>query len=384
LAIVRKPFHIMIKPSGAGCNMACDYCYYLVKRRLYGHKASTRMDNRVLREFTRQYIQTQNGHEILFSWQGGEPTLMGIDFFRQALSCQEAFKRPGQTIVNSIQTNGMLLDDDWCAFLEENNFLVGLSMDGPPEIHNIFRRTMNKAPTFNRVYDSLQRLKRYGVEFNILCVVSRANVEKAREAYRFFTEEGARFIQFIPAAVHPPVMNDTFGITAKEWGNFLCDVFDQWVCQDVGRIFVMNFEATLAGWCGVEQSICVYKPNCGQTLVLEHNGDVYACDFFVNPAHRLGNIMQTGLSSLADSPSQAAFGDLKSETLPDTCRSCASLFICNGGCPADRIPTGKNNKAPKNYFCDGYRLFFRHVTPYMDKMVSMIKNNISVDQVMAP
>jgi uncharacterized protein len=361
---MRKPFHLTVKPSGASCNLACDYCYYLSKKQLYRHHPFTLMSTQVLREFTRQYIESQNGREIVFAWQGGEPTMMGIDFFRQAFSFQEEFKRPGQFVINTIQTNGMLLDDDWCSFLRDKNFLVGLSMDGPPEIHNVFRRTVNKAPTFVRVYDSLQLLKRYEVEFNILCVVSHANAEKPQEVYKFFIEEGIHFIQFIPTVVHSTIRKNVFGISGMEWGSFLCGVFNQWVNRDVGRIFIMNFEAMLAAWCGVEQSTCVHKPNCGQTLVLEHNGDVYSCDFFVDSEHRLGNIMLTDLSSLASLPCQIAFGNQKSETLPEICLSCPALLTCNGGCLADRIPRTGNNKAWKNHFCDGHKLFFSHVAPY--------------------
>jgi uncharacterized protein len=379
---MKKPFHVMIKPSGANCNLACEYCYYLPKKEFNSHRSSYVMDTQVLGEFTRQYLESQGDGEIIFSWQGGEPTLLGIDFFRQALSFQEKFKRPAQLVTNTIQTNGTLIDSRWCAFLRENNFLVGLSVDGPSELHDVFRRTSNKAPTFDRVYSSLQILKRHGVEFNVLCVVSRANVANPEKIYKFFIKEAVHFIQFIPAASHLTGNEATFGISGAEWGSFLCKVFDQWVKQDVGKTFVMNFEEILAAWCEIEPSICTHKCNCGQTLVLEHNGDVYSCDFFVDAAHRLGNIMQTSMATLANLPVQVAFGSRKVECLPEECLPCPALFTCNGGCLADRIKENESDVIIRNRLCEGHKMFFEHTQGHMQEMASMLKNSIPVENIM--
>ena len=376
-----KPFQIMAKPSGANCNIACTYCYYRDKKALYKDNASFQMDDRVLREFTRQYIQSQRSHEIVFAWQGGEPTLLGIDFFRKALRYQEAFKQPGDAIINTIQTNGILLDKEWCLFLKQNHFLVGLSMDGPADIHNAFRRSTNGQGTFRQVYHALQLLKAYQVEFNILCVVSRANAGNGREVYRFFRNEGVQFIQFI-SLVRPSIDTENlYSASALEWGQFLCDVFDQWVTHDIGKVFIMNFEGTLASWSGMEPSSCVHRPNCGQTMVIEHNGDLYSCDYFVDAAHRLGNIMDTDLSLLSNTPRQLDFEMRKSKRLPEECQSCKALRFCNGGCPADSIlPSGKRGIV-KNYYCDGYRLYFEHTAFRMEKMSSMLRKNVPIEKI---
>lgn len=377
---MRKPFQIMAKPTGAKCNMVCKYCYYLSKRQIYKPNHATRMSDLVLREFTRQYMASQDSHDIVFAWQGGEPTLMGIDFFRQALSYQMEFRRPDQCITNTIQTNGLIIDDEWAAFLGEHQFLVGLSMDGPQDCHDVFRRSADGGGTFNRVYETLQLLKRHGVAFNVLCVVSSANVDKPREVYQFFREEGIQYIQFIPAASHPPNANASFGIEPMGWGSFLSEVFDQWANRDVGQIFVMNFEAMLSAWCGLKPTICIHQERCGQTLVMEHNGDIYACDFFVDLPHRRGNIFETDLATLARSPAQTAFGRQKVERLPVSCRQCPALFVCNGGCPADRNSTDKKSRELKNHFCDGYRHFYEHAAPFMEKISSMLKDYIPVTQ----
>lgn len=373
----------MAKPSGADCNIACKYCYYREKKALYQNGTSFRMNDRVLREFTRQYIQSQRPNEIVFAWQGGEPTLLGIDFFRKALRYQKAFKQPGDRIINTIQTNGILLDEAWCLFLKKNRFLVGLSMDGPADIHNVFRQSKKGAGTFEAVYHALQLLKSHQVEFNILCVVSRANAGKAGQVYRFFRNEGVRFIQLISMVCPAGDIKNACSASPLEWGQFLCDVFDRWVARDLGKVFIMNFESTLAAWLDMEPSNCVLRKNCGQTMVLEHNGDLYSCDYFVDEAHRLGNIMDTDLHLMGGTSRQLDFGMRKSETLPEDCQLCKALPFCNGGCPADRISSSGGNMLPQNYFCEGYRLYFEHSASRMERMRAMLRQNMPIEKIAA-
>ena len=368
---MKTNFQIMAKPAGPDCNLNCDYCYYQSKKNLFGRAASLRMSPLVLREFTRQYLKAQPGREVIFAWQGGEPTLMGVEFFEEAVRCQQELKRPGQRVGNTIQTNGTLLDERWGRFLKENRFLVGLSLDGPAEVHDAFRKTPQGRGTFARVSRSLQLLREYQVEFNVLCTVSQANARRGAQVYRFFRNQGIEFIQFISLVLPPSAAPNDYQVTGLEWGRFLCDVFGQWVAADVGKVFVMNFENTLAAWFGLEQSACAHRRDCGQTMVLEHNGDLYSCDFFVDDAHRLGNIMATDLRDLADSSPQHCFAGQKQERLAEDCHCCPVRKLCQGGCPADRIDIPPAGQTPKNIFCDGYRLYYQHTAEFMRRMSSV-------------
>jgi uncharacterized protein len=364
-------FHVMLKPRGPVCNLDCAYCYYLSKKDLYPG-ADFCMTDDVLETFTRQYIEAQRVPEVTFGWQGGEPLLMGLDFFRQAVALQEKHCKPGMRVVNALQTNGTLLDDDWCRFLHEHDFLVGLSLDGPREVHDAYRVDKGGNPSFDRVMAGLALLKQHGVEFNILTTVHAANAERPAEVYRFLRDEvGARFIQFIPI-----VQREGEGVsarsvtarsvTAEQYGDFLIGVFDEWVRRDVGRVFVQIFDVALAAWVGERPGLCVFDETCGNALVLEHSGDLYSCDHFVEPQYRLGNILETPLADLVGSERQRQFGLSKRDALPEVCRACDVRFVCNGGCPKNRLKAA-------NYLCAGYKAFFHHIDGSMRFMAAELK-----------
>ena len=367
-------FHIMLKPRGPICNLDCTYCFYLRKEQLYGKGTSFYMPDDVLEEFTRQYIEAQRVPEVTFGWQGGEPTLMGLDFFRKAVALQEKYRKPNMRIKNTFQTNGVLLDDEWCRFFKEHNFLVGLSMDGPRELHDAYRVDKGGKPTFDKVYRALKLLQKHGVEFNILCVVNRINADHPLRVYRFFKNEGVEFIQFIPAVERTPDGGVTeWTVRPEQWGNFLCTIFDKWVRNDVGRIFVQQFEVALEAWLGFEPSLCVHAKTCGNCLAMEHNGDLFSCDHFVFPDYYLGNIMETPMTQLVASPFQRKFGRDKWDKLPRYCRECPVLFACNGGCPKDRFIKTPDGEDGLNYLCAGYKRFFTHIDPYMRLMAQLLR-----------
>jgi uncharacterized protein len=359
-------FHVMLKPRGPVCNLACEYCYYLSKEDLYPD-ADFCMTDEVLEAFTRQYIEAQRVPEVTFGWQGGEPLLMGLDFFRRAVALQETYRKPGMRIVNALQTNGTLLDDGWCRFLREHDFLVGLSLDGPREAHDAYRVDKGGNPSFDRAMAGLALLKEHGVEFNILTTVHAANAGHPLETYRFLRDEaGARFIQFIPIVQREGGGVSARSVGAEQYGRFLAGVFDEWVRRDVGRVFVQIFDVALAAWVGAPPGLCVFDETCGNALVLEHNGDLYACDHFVEPHCRLGNILQTPLVDLVGSEQQRRFGLDKRDALPETCRACEVRFVCNGGCP-------KNRLQGVNYLCEGYKMFFHHIDESMRFMASELE-----------
>jgi uncharacterized protein len=368
---VPSAFHVMLKPRGPLCNLDCAYCYYLSKENLYPD-ADFCMTDEVLEAFTRQYIAAQRVPEVTFGWQGGEPLLMGLDFFRRAVSLQEAHRKPEMRILNALQTNGTLLDDDWCRFFRERDFLVGLSLDGPRRVHDAYRVGKGGNPSFDRVMAGLALLKQHAVEFNILTTVHAANAARPLEVYRFLRDEaGARFIQFIPI-----VQRESEGVSAQsvsarsvsaeQYGRFLTTIFDEWVCRDVGRIFVQIFDVALAAWVGAPPGLCVFDETCGNALILEHNGDLYACDHFVEPRYRLGNILETPLVELVGSEQQRRFGLDKRDTLPDVCQACEVRFVCNGGCP-------KNRLWGVNYLCEGYKAFFHHIDESMRFMAAELE-----------
>ncbi|MCS7187090.1 MAG: anaerobic sulfatase maturase [Armatimonadota bacterium] len=367
-------FHVMLKPRGPICNLDCTYCFYLSKKELYGEGTSFHMPDDVLEEFTRQYIEAHRVDEVTFGWQGGEPTLMGLEFFRRAVELQAKYRRPGMSIKNSFQTNGVLLDDEWCRFFKEHGFLVGLSMDGPKELHDAYRVDKGGKPTFEKVYRSLKLLQRHGVEFNILCVVNRINADYPLRVYRFFKNEGIRFIQFIPAVERATDGDVTeWTVRPEQWGEFLCAIFDEWVRSDVGKIFVQQFEVALEAWLGFEPSLCAHAETCGNCLAMEHNGDLFSCDHFVYPEFYLGNIMETPLAQLVASPFQRKFGLDKRDKLPRYCRECPFLFACNGGCPKDRFAKTPEGEGGLNYLCVGYKRFFSHIDPYMRLMANLLR-----------
>lgn len=393
-----SPFHIMTKPVGAACNLACSYCFYLEKSALYPKKEASRMKPDVLREYIRQYIASQDTPEVVFAWQGGEPTLYGLEGFRQIVTWQEEFAQ-GKTVRNSIQTNGTLINKEWASFLRKHGFLVGISIDGPAELHDTFRVDRRGGATFADVMRGLKLLRKHQVEFNTLTVVNRRNARHPDRIYDFLDKIGSRFWQFIPVVERlspetgacsgraPPLSPaPSYGkveaagskvapwsVDPKEYGKFMCRIFDRWVKKDVGRIFVQAFDTAFAQWLGHPSPLCVHAKQCGNAMAMEYNGDVYACDHYVYPDHRLGNIMETPLPELATDPRQMAFGWAKEETLPDKCRQCPWLFACGGGCPKQRFVPPQSGTHPENYLCEGYYTFFEHIDPAMRTMAQLYR-----------
>ncbi len=393
-----KPFGLLTKPAGSNCNLHCDYCYYLEKRYLYGNKKSFRMKEDVLEEFVLQYIQAQPVPVVQFVWQGGEPCLMGLDFYQKVVALQRKHAG-GKMIENSIQTNGVLLNDDWCRFLKENNFLVGISVDGPERIHNKYRQTRNNGPTFDNVMRAVNLLKTYQIDFNTLTVVNNYNVDYPLEIYRFLKAIGSHYMQFLPVVerckrdctddIHLLSNAETDGAVVTEWsvnalkyGKFLTTMFDEWVKNDVGRYFVQMFDATLANWAGLPPGVCVMSEKCGDAGIIEHNGDIYSCDHFVFPEHRLGNIMEDNLAGLMNSVQQQIFGENKHSTLPRQCRECTYLTKCWGECPKNRILISGDGEYGLNYLCEGLKYYFFHVAPAMDFMANEIFNKRSPANIM--
>ena len=385
-----RGFHIMAKPVGPICNLNCEYCFYLEKENLYPATSSWAMTGELLESFIRQYIDAQEAPTISFAWQGGEPTLLGVDYFRKIVELEKRYAN-GKRIENSFQTNGVLLDDAWAEFLAENRFLVGLSIDGPAELHDCYRVNKGAQPTFPAVLRGLGYLKKHGVEFNALTVVHRKNSCHPLEVYHFLKDVGSGYMQFIPVVERRAAAPDTHGlvligpdptpqaaVTAwsvepLEFGKFLCAIFDEWVRSDVGRYFVQTFDVALESWAGVPQSLCIFRETCGGAMAIEHNGDLYSCDHYVYPEHHLGNIMDRSLQTLAGSEEQRRFGLDKRDTLPRYCRECEVRFACHGECPKHRFTRTPDGECGLNYLCAGYKLFFHHIGPYMQFMASELR-----------
>lgn len=402
-----KGFHIMVKPIGPACNLNCHYCFYTEKNALYQPGDDFRMTDDVLEAFVRKYIGSQNIPEVPFAWQGGEPTLLGIAFFRKVVELQKRYAN-GKRITNSLQTNGVLIDEEWCAFLAENQFLVGLSMDGPKKIHDNYRVDRAGKPTFKKVYRALKLMQSRGVEFNVLACINRESSAKPLEVYRFFRDEGVRFIQFIPVVERqpdieatglglrlstPPKLSgdsaDDPGTPVTPWtvrpaafGDFMIAVFDEWVRNDVGTIFVMNFEWATATWMGMGAGACAFSPRCGDCLVMEHNGDIYACDHYVYPEYKLGSILTDDPGDLVRSDQQTAFGALKETALPAQCTHCPVLFACRGECPKHRFLSNGDGETGLNYLCSGYRKYFNHIHPYMKVIRQLLENGLPAYYIM--
>ena len=376
-------FMTMLKPAGSACNLDCSYCYYLDKALQYGGREA-RMGEELLESYVRQYIEANDVDTVTFCWHGGEPTLLGIAYYEQALAFQQKYAG-GRRIVNTMQTNGTLVDEDWCRFFVRNDFLVGVSLDGPKDIHDAFRMDMGGRPTFDRVMAAIRLMKRFGVEFNTLSVVNSRCEGRGEEIYRFLRDRvGSRYMQFLPAVEHvvkragslrPLIVSpETEGaylapwsVSAKGYGRFLCDIFDEWVLNDVGRCFVPLFDSTLSHWCGLPPGVCSLAETCGDALVVEHNGDVYSCDHFVYPDYLLGNLSRTPLREIYGSEKRIRFGYAKRNALPGECLACKYYFACHGECPKHRFDTGKDGSR-KNTLCEGLYAFFTHVEPYMDYM----------------
>jgi uncharacterized protein len=368
-------FHLMSKPAGSRCNLACSYCFYLQKGRLYPG-GRFRMPDDVLEAYIRQTIAAHKVPEVTFAWQGGEPTLLGLDFFEKALMLQKKFCRPGMVIRNTVQTNGTLLTDRWCDFFRKNHVLVGISIDGPREMHDAYRTDPSGNGSFDRVMQGLSLLKKHHVEFNVLCAVHRGNGDHPLEVYRFFRDSlGAGFIQFIPVVERDSSTGAVTPLSVRpaQFGRFMTGVFDEWVRHDVARVYVQLFDAALATWYGEPPGVCVFSPTCGHAMVIEHTGDIYSCDHFVDRDHLLGNIMTDSLEELVISPRQLQFGKNKQETLPEYCRTCRFLFACRGECPKNRFTSAPDGEQGLNYLCEGYRLFFAHIAGPMEFMVRELR-----------
>lgn len=381
-----RAFHLMAKPTGAVCNLDCEYCFYLAKESLYPG-SDFRMADDVLERYVGGLLRAHGGlPEVVVAFQGGEPTMMGLDFFRRVIELERRYAQPGQEVLNTLQTNATLLDDAWAEFLAEHGFLVGVSIDGPRDLHDAFRVDKGGKPTFDRVMAGLDVLKRHGVEWNALTVVNARSAGRGREVYRFLRDDlGAQFVQLIPIVERDGGGVSTRTVDPDDYGQFLIDVFEEWVRQDVGDVFVQSFDTALAHWMGMpELGICVHQETCGRALALEHNGDVYSCDHFVEPGHLVGNLSDgRTLLQIVDSPEQRAFGEAKRDTLPAYCRSCDVRFACHGGCPKDRLIATPDGEPGLNWLCSGYQAFFRHVDAPMRVMAGLLESGRDADGVTA-
>ena len=392
-----RPIYLMAKPVGAACNLRCSYCYYLEKRGLYDDSAQL-MSDETLELFIKQYIEAQTTPEVLFIWHGGEPLLRPISFYQRAVELQQRYAN-GRRVDNCIQTNATLIDEEWCRFFVRNNFLVGVSVDGPRSMHDALRKRDDGSGSFRDVVRGLRLLSKYQVEWNAMATVNFLNVEQPLEFYRFFRDElGCRYLQFTPVvertttssagcrlmhAAEPGGELTPYSITAKQWGRFLCTIFDEWVRNDVGRLFVQLFDSTLANWVGAPAGVCTMSKYCGQAAAIEHNGDVYSCDHFVFSEYRLGNIHDTSLIDMMCGSRQREFGEAKYRSLPRQCRKCRYEFACHGECPRNRFITTVDGEPGLNYLCEGYYAFFSHVSEAMDYMRSQLDRGLPPANVMS-
>ncbi|HKJ80487.1 MAG TPA: anaerobic sulfatase-maturation protein [Ignavibacteriaceae bacterium] len=394
------PFHIMAKPIGPICNIDCKYCFYLEKENLYPEKrdkSSWSMDYETLEKFIREKIESTKLQEESFAWQGGEPTLLGVDYFKKVVNLQKKYSN-GKKINNAFQTNGILLDDEWCEFFAENNFLIGLSIDGPRNLHDKYRVDKGGKPTFDKVMSGINFLKKHKVVFNTLTVVQKDNSGHPMDVYNFLKETGSGYMQFIPIveristqkpdglSLVLPYKNNAvvsdWSVEPEQFGNFLIEIFNHWVRNDVGKYFVQMFDVSLEAWCGYNPSLCIFSETCGNALAIEHNGDLYSCDHYVFPENKLGNIMEDPLLGMVESAQQGKFGNDKRDTLPAYCRNCEVRFACNGECPKNRFLTTPDGEYGLNYLCTGYKSFFNHIGPYMKFMADELKNNRAPANVM--
>ena len=401
-----RAFHLLAKPTGATCNLDCKYCFFLSKELLYPD-SRFRMTDEVLEAYIRELLEAHQEPEVTIAWQGGEPTLMGLDFFKRSIELVRKYKMPGQTVMHNIQTNGIKVDVEFAEFFKENHFLVGLSMDGTQEMHDTYRVNKGGQGTHRRIVKAWQILMEHGVDVNILCTVNAANADHPLEVYRYFREElKAQYMQFIPiversTAEMLPLANEGWGeragnrplyiqagnlvtersIKAEQYGRFLSAIFDEWVRKDVGNVFVINFDASLANWVG-HPSVCVFQKTCGQAIAMEHNGDLYSCDHFVEPAYKLGNILETHMIKLVASDRQLKFGRDKYDSLPRYCHECEVLFACYGECPRNRFFHTPDGEAGLNYLCSGYKYFFKHIEKPMKLMADLLQQGRYADEVM--
>ena len=383
-----KPLYVLAKPVGASCNLRCKYCYYLEKSHLYRNAPARVMSDELLERFVQEYIQAQTMSQVLFTWHGGEPLMRPLSFYKKAVALQERYAF-GRQIDNTIQTNGTLLTDEWCEFFKEHNWLVGISIDGPQDFHDEYRRTASDKPSWQKVMRGIRLLRKHGVEWNAMAVVNDFNAGYPLEFYHFFKEMGAKYIQFAPVVERMAAHSDgrhlatlvdqecpvaDFSVSPAQWGDFLCAIFDEWVRHDVGQTYVEIFDCTLANWVGERPGICVYAKECGHAGVMEFNGDVYSCDHFVFPEYKLGNIRDKTLVEMLYGEQQRQFSCLKHASLPKQCKECEWEFACHGECPKNRFVNDRYGNPGLNYLCSGYRHFYEHVAPYMDFMKKEFMN----------
>jgi uncharacterized protein len=398
-------FHIMAKPVGPCCNLNCTYCYYLEKKAMFSTSETNRMTDEILEAFISKYIDSQPVSEVPFVWQGGEPTLLGIDFYKRIVALQKKYSK-GKAIRNSLQTNGTLLDDEWCKFLKKHNFLVGLSLDGPEDMHNRYRRDFSGKAVFDSVLRGLKLLQKYGIDYNVLCCINKESSKKPLDIYHFLKEQGVSFIQFMPIVERmpdaraekvglklgvPPELDKEEEVEVTPWsvepesyGDFLITVFDEWVRNDVDKIFVMNFEWAISSWRGYYPCACFFSNKCGRCLVIEHNGNIYSCDHYVYPHHYLGNILTDDLNKMVNSAEQISFGEIKETKLPQDCKDCDALFACRGECPKHRFTKAIYyvDEPGLNYLCAGYKKYFEHIHRYVKTIAQLIENNYPASLVM--
>ncbi len=396
--------HVVAKPIGPVCNLDCQYCFYLEKQALFPAGEQYRMTDRVLSAFIAGYVASQPTPVVEFVWQGGEPTLLGMDFFKRVVELQRPFVKR-KTITNSLQTNGTLITDEWCRFLKRHNFMVGISLDGPQEIHDRYRRDRKGSVTFDRVMRGLRLLQKHKVEYNVLACVAHETAAKPLEVYRFFRDAGVEFVQFTPIVERPTDAQSTgqglrlakpaaldrvdeqaevtpWSVGPEAYGDFLIGVFEEWIRHDVGKVFVMNFEWALNAWIGNASPVCVHAKQCGRSIVIEHNGDVYACDHCVYPQYRLGNVLTDALPRMVEKSLVSDFGLVKKTALPRWCRECDVLAACRGGCPKHRFLSTYDGEPGLHYLCAGYRKFFLHIRKYLHIMAQLLENGLPVGLVM--
>lgn len=397
-----QAFHMLAKPSGPICNLNCNYCFYTEKESLFEPKTPFRMSDQTLENFIKNYIEVQDANEIPFVWQGGEPTLLGLNFYKRAVELQEKYAN-GKTITNSLQTNGTLLTDEWFPFLFENNFLVGLSIDGPEEIHDRYRVDRGGRPTFHKVLNALHKLQEYNIQYNVLTCVTDESSNHALEIYHFLKNEGVEYIQFIPivervaneqakqlglrhatptSMMQEDIQLAPWTVNPEKYGDFLITIFDEWVRNDVGFVNVMNFESSLVSWMGLPATVCIFSETCGRAAIIEHNGDVYSCDHYMYPDYKLGNIQTQTFEEMINSVQQYEFGQAKKTTLPNYCQNCEVKFACNGECPKHRFLTTPDGEKGLNYLCEGYKKYFHHIHKYMKVMVQLLENDMPASKVM--
>jgi uncharacterized protein len=384
---VSREFQVFAKPVSSLCNLNCHYCYYSKKEHLFPKGESFRMPDDLLEEYILQHINASPSSMINFSWHGGEPTILGLDYFRKIVAFQRKHRLPNQHITNGLQTNGTLIDEDWCRFFATEGFVVGLSLDGPQEMHDLYRVTKDQNPTHKQAIHGYKLLQKHRIPCNVLCVVHSQNVQQPTQVYRYFKELKAQYVEFLPL-VEPQsgkegdVSQRT--VSTQALGDFLCTVFDEWMRQDIGRVRVQLFEEVSRTAFGQEHALCIFRKTCGDVPVIEHNGDFFSCDHFVNVEHRVGNILETPLVDLLESPAQRAFGQAKLDRLPGCCRGCDVLEFCHGGCPKDRILYTPEGEAGLNYLCEGYKRFFTHCRPFVAELSALWRRQSLEQQTSLP